>query len=247
MKKAKITIVVLLICVLLTACGKPAAESAPDIAPAESEQTAEEASGLRPEIAKAYLAVMDEVAEHLGYDEAEASVGECLYGGFVRDWDGDGTPELCLLLKTSPRDSGGWDGTPLYGWYPPTLYLYTYQDGQAIRAAECDLYFATAGREAAIAALTGGNGTQLIWWDRTDITEETYLSCLALDGGRLREAEIPADAAAASESVTTAQAFLETLGAGRVQLLLYNCIGEARIEGEANARELRAELAAIAS
>ena len=39
MKKAKITIVVLLICVLLTACGKPAAESAPDIAPAESEQT----------------------------------------------------------------------------------------------------------------------------------------------------------------------------------------------------------------
>lgn len=243
MKKIRITILVLLICVLLAACGKPAAESAPVPAPAEAEQTAQDSSGLTPEIAKAYLAVVDEIAEHLGFDEAEASEGECLYGGFVRDWDGDGTPELCLLLKTSPRDSGGWDGTPLYGWYPPTLYLYAYQNGRAVLAGECDLYFATAGREAAVAALTDGNGTQLIRWDRTDLTEETYLSCLALDGGNLQNAEIPADAAAASEGAATAQAFLDALGAGRAQLLLYNCSGDARIEGEANARELRAELA----
>ncbi len=244
MKKARITILVLLICVLLAACGKPAPESEPAPAPSETVQTAQEASGLTSEIAKAYLAVVDEAAEHLGYDEAEASEGECLFSGFIRDWDGDGTPELCLLLKTSPRDSGGWDGTPLYGWYPPTLYLYTYQDGQAMLAGECDLYFATAGREAAVAALTDGNCTQLIRWDRTDLTEETYLSCLALNGGKLLDAEIPADAAAASEGAASAQAFLDALGAGRVQLLLYNCSGDARIEGEANARELRAELTA---
>lgn len=247
MKKFRITILVLLICVLLAACGKPAAESAPVPAPAEAEQTAQDSSGLTPEIAKAYLAVVDEIAEHLGFDEAEASEGECLYGGFLRDWDGDGTPELCLLLKTSPRDSGGWDGTPLYGWYPPALWLYTYQDGQAVRFAECDLYFATAGREAAIALLNGENGTQLIRWDRTVIAEETYLSCLSLDGGVLREAEIPADAGEASEGAATVQAFLEALGPGRAQLLLYNCSGETRIEGEANARELRAELAAKAA
>ncbi len=245
MKTAKIIIIGLILCLLLAACGKPAAESTP--APAEAEQTAQDSSGLTPEIAKAYLAVVDEAAEHLGYDEAEASEGECLYGGFVRDWDGDGTPELCLLLKTSPRDSGGWDGTPLYGWYPPALWLYTFQDGQAVRVAECDLYFATAGREAAIALLNGENGTQLIRWDRTGITEETYLSCLSLDGGVLREAEIPADAGEASEGAATAQAFLEALGPGRAQLLLYNGSGEARIEGEANARELRAELAAKAA
>ncbi len=218
MKTAKIIIIGLILCLLLAACGKPAAESTP--APAEAIQTAQDASGLTPEIAKAYLAVVDEAAEHLGYDEAEASEGECLYGGFVRDWDGDGTPELCLLLKTSPRDSGGWDGTPLYGWYPPTLYLYAYQNGRAVLAGECDLYFATAGREAAVAALTDGNGTQLIRWYRTDLTEETYLSCLALDGGNLQNAEIPADAAAASEGAATAQAFLDALGAGRAQLLL---------------------------
>ena len=243
MKKTGIVIIGLILCILLVACGKAAPESTAVPAPA---QTAEDASGLTPEIAAAYLAVVDDTAEHLGYDEAEASEGECLYGGFLRDWNGDGTPELCLLLKTSPRDSGGWDGTPLYGWYPPTFYLYTYQDGQAVLAGECDLYFATAGREAAIALLSGGNGTQFIRWDRTEIAEETYLSCFELDGGLLQEAEIPSDAAEASEVAATARDFLETLGPGRVQLLLYNCSGEARIEGEANAREFRAELAAKA-
>ena len=52
-------------------------------------------------------------------------------------------------------------------------------------------------------------------------------------------------AAPASEGAETAQAFLDALDGA--QLLLYNSSGEARIEGPANARELRAALAAKAA
>ena len=58
-------------------------------------------------------------------------------------------------------------------------------------------------------------------------------------------ADVPADVIAASEGAETAQAFLDTLDGA--QLLLYNSSGEARIEGPANARELRAALAAKAA
>ena len=56
----------------------------------------------------------------------------------------------------------------------------------------------------------------------------------------------PAAAAEASDGAETAQAFLDALGADKAQLLLYNLSGEARIEGAANARELREALAAKA-
>ena len=243
MRKTIYRTLILVICVLLTACAKPAAEdSGVNYGRIESD-----ASGMTTEIARAYLAIVDELFQHLGYDETEASEGECLHGGFIRDWDGDGTPELCLLLRTSPRDSGGWDGTPVYGWYPPTLYLYTFRDGQAVKAGECDLYFATAGREAVVAALTDGNGVRYVRWDHSIFEQESVLGCYELANGEVRKTEVPADAADASKDAETAQAFLDTLGAGRAQLLLYNNSGETRIEGEANARELRAALAAKVS
>ena len=204
-------------------------------------------SGLTPDMAKAYLAVTDELADHLGYEEAEGSEGECLHGGFIRDWDGDGIPELCLLLRTSPRDTGEWDGTPVYGWYPPTLYLYTFQNGQAVRVEESHLYFTTAGREAVVAVLPVGDGLQYICWDRTAVVNETVVCSYALKNGTAEKTETPAIVADASQGAETAQEFLDALGTDAVQPLLYNSSGETRIEGEANARELRAELASAAS
>ncbi len=254
MKKNSAVLAALLVFAMLlslAACGK----SAEDVAAVETAAQAVvdygvikgDFSCMTPETAKAYLAVVDELSSHLGYDEADASEGECLHGGFVRDWDSNGTPELCLLLKTSPRESGGWDGTPIYGWYPPTLYLYTCQNGQAVLAGACDLYFGTAGREAAVAALMNGNGIQYIRWERSEITEENSIFCHALINGTLQQTEAPPDAAAASQGAETAQAFLDALGSGKAQLLLYNSSGDARIEGAANARELRSALAAKAA
>ena len=246
MNKAKYCFLELMVCLFLltlTACAKPAADAVgADYGPIKSDF-----SGMTPETARAYLAVVDELSAHLGFDETEAAPGECLHGGFVLDGDGDGTPELCLLLKTSPRDSGGWDGTPTYGWYPPTLYLYTVQNGQAVRAGECDLYFATGGREAAVAARTTESGLQFVRWDRSELVNKTYVDCFALVNGAVQETEAPADVADAARGAETAQAFLDALGSDRAWLLLYNDSGEARIEGEANARELRAALAAKAS
>lgn len=242
-RKAKAVILCVMICILLAACGKPAANSAAS----DYGRIKSDFSGMTPVAAKAYLAVVDQLAEHLGYDETQASRGECLHGGFVRDWDGDGTPELCLLLKTSPRDTGALDGTPIYGWYPPTLYLYTCRDGQAVRAGECDLYFGTGGRESAVAALDTGDGLQYVWWDKNPFATESTAECFALANGAIEKKEAPADVADASKKAETAQEFLDALGADRAQLLLYNNSGEARIEGEANARELRAALAAKVS
>ena len=142
MKRIRNAAVILILTIVsLTACGKAAPEETEssrkeDIYTVEGTDYGKiksDFTGMTPEIAKAYLAVADEFAESLGYDEAEASQGECLHGGFVRDWDSDGTPELCLLLKTSPRDNGRRDGTPVYGWFPPTLYLYSFRNGQAVR------------------------------------------------------------------------------------------------------------------
>ena len=243
MKKVKFCVFALIICAFLTACGKPAADNIS----IDYGQIKGDFSGMTKETAKAYLAVVEELAEHLGYTEAEASAGECLHGGFIRDWDGDGTPELCLLLKTSPRDPDSREGTPVYGWYPPTLYLYTYQNGQAVRAGECDLYFATAGREAAVAALLTGNGLQYLWWDHNEFVEENSVSCFELKNRTVQKAEVPADVTRAAQGAEAAQAFLDALGAGKAQLLLYNSSGEAKIEGNANARELRVALAKIAS
>ena len=238
MKKSLIILLSLAL-LLLAACGKSSA-AVPDAAPA---QDSEGPSVTSPETARAYLEVMDELAAHLGYEENEASEGECLHGGFILDWDCDGTKELCLLLRTSPRDPDTWDGTPLYGWYAPTLYLYTVRDGQAVRAGERDLYFSTAGREAAVAALTVNGGVQLVRWERNDFEEKTYVDCLALVNGALQKAEVPAEIAAAAETAESAQAFLDALGTGKAQLLMINRSGETAIEWEANARDLRASLA----
>ena len=243
MRKTKICVLVLMIIVAAAACAQPDAEAAT----ADYGGIQSDFSGMAKETATAYLAVVDELAYHLGCSETEASEGECLHGGFVRDWDSDGTPELCLLLKTSPRDSGGWDGTPVYGWYPPTLYLYTYRDGRAVRAGEYDLYFATGGREAAVAVLTAGNGLRSVRWDRSELTQECAAECRELTDGTLQETQLPAEAAEALQKAKTAQEFLDALGADRSQLLLYNLSGEAKIEGEPNARELRAALAAKAA
>ena len=59
--------------------------------------------------------------------------------------------------------------------------------------------------------------------------------------------ELPAEVADAAKGAETAQAFLNALGPGKAQLLLYNISGETKIEGDANAQELRAALAAKAS
>lgn len=235
MKKAMRAALALALCVGLTAC---AGSDSADYGAIRSDFTA-----VTPELARAYLAVMDELSAELGYTEAEASEGECLHGGFVRDWDGDGVPELCLLLKTSPRD----DGTPRYGWYAPTLRLYTCRDGRAERAGECDLYFATGGREAAVAAWITDGGTRYVRWDRSAFADETYVGCYALENGAVREAEAPAEVTDAARKAETAQDFLDALGSGTAQLLLRNSSGEARLEGEANARELRAAIAERAS
>ncbi len=237
-------VLVLLLCFLLAGCAGRGPAAGLNL---EYARIPSDFSGMTPEIAGAYLAVVDELAEHLGYDEAEASVGECLHGGFVLDWDGDGSPELCLLLRTSPRSPEGWEGTPVYGWYAPTLRLYTIQNGQAVLAGDCDLYFATAGRESAVALLRGGDGMQCLRWDRHAIEEQGFVNCYALNSGALAEKQLPNDVAEAFQGTETAQAFLEALGDDRAQLLLYNSSGEARIEGQANARELRAALAKTAS
>lgn len=213
-------------------------------------KASEAASGspsVAPEVADAYRTVMDELAEHLGYDEAEASEGECLHGGFLSDWDGDGTPELCLLLKTSPRDPEGWEGTPLYGWYAPTLYLYTVQNGQAVRAGECDLYFSTAGREGAVAVLAEEKGMKCFTWDHYSIEGISYAGCFELINGQAQKTDLPADLADAAEAAETVQQFLDALGADRAQLLLYNSSGKAGIAAEQNARELRDALAGYAA
>lgn len=243
MRKVKTCVLGLLICAIVSAC----AGSAADSVSADHGLIQSDLSNIRPETAKAYLAVVDELSDHLGCDEAEASQGECLHGGFVRDWDGDGTPELCLLLKTSPRESGGWEGTPVYGWYPPTLYVYTYKQGQAVRAGEWDLYFATGGREAAVAALMTEEGVQCVRWDANAIVNERYVDCFALVNGTVQKTEMPSDVEAASREAETAREFLDALGTRRACLLLYNNSGEAGLEGEANVRELRAALAAKAA
>ena len=260
MKKILAVILAFSMLAAMTGCAKKEAPAdtagadaaAADTAPANDVSAAygridSDFSALAPGTASVYLGIVDDLSAHLGYDEAEASGGECLHGGFVRDWDGDGTPELCLLLKTSPRESGGWDGTPVYGWYPPTLYLYTVQNGQAVLAGSCDLYFAMADREAAVAALLAGDGLQLVRWDRSEFADETLLDCYAPVNGALQKTDVPADVTTASDGAETAQAFLDALGAGKAQLLLYNASGDAKLEGGANARELRAALAAKAS
>ena len=249
MRTVKFCIYLLILCIFLTACGKAvsyeaaAEETAAEKVSLNYGQIESDFSGLTPGVAAVFLGIVDDLSSHLGYDEAEASGGEYLQGGFVRDWNGDGMPELCLLLKTSPRENGSWDGTPLYGWYSPTLYLYTVQSGQAVLAGNCDLYFATAGREAAVAAFPAGNSLQLVRWDRSDLVDETYLDCFELRSGALQQTDVPANVAAASQGAETAQMFLDVLAADGSQLLLYNCSGEAKIEGEANARLLRAVLA----
>ena len=102
-------------------------------------------------------------------------------------------------------------------------------------------------RKPAVAALMTGSGMRYIRWDRSALEDTLFLSCHELADGAIAKVETPADVTAASEGAETAQAFLDALQAGSVQLLLYNNSGEARIEGEANAQELRAALAAAAS
>lgn len=57
-------------------------------------------SGMTPDIAQAYLSVLDDYVSRFGYDTAGDPDGEeeYIHGGFVRDWDNDGVPELCLIL-----------------------------------------------------------------------------------------------------------------------------------------------------
>lgn len=208
-------------------------------------------AGMTPEIARAYLAVVDDASAHLGYDEAEGLEDEYLHGGFVRDWDGDGVPELCLLLKTNQRDSDGWDGTPLFGWNPPALYLYTYRNGQVERVDERYLSSSSAGQETATIALAAESGMQYVWWERDyDPAGSSYyyiLGCYELKNGAMLEIELPASLAESLQEAETAQDAVNVLGADKAQLLLFNNSGEAGIEGEANAKVLRETLAARAS
>ena len=112
-----------------------------------------------------------------------------------------------------------------------------------MRVGECDLYFATAGREAVIAALPNGSGLQYVRWDRTEPAYELFAAGYVLKNGAIQQTEAPSFAGSAE----TAGEFLAAPGAEAMQPLLYNSSGEAKIEGEANARELRAALASMAS
>ncbi len=252
MKKTMLIILALIMSILIAACGKPVpkvpAPEAPsaDTASAEPAQTESGNGGLSPEIAKAYLEEVDTLASHLGFSEGEGLQGEYLHGGFISDWDGDGIPEMCLLLKTSPREDGSWSGTPLYGWNAPTFYLYKYLSGQAARVAECDLYFATAGREAEVSALKTESGTKAVWFDRNDTTGEGYAVCFEFVNGTIERKDAPADMAEAAKKASSAQAFLDWLGKDNVMPLIYNYSGDARIEPVANGRELREALARTA-
>ena len=76
MSKARRCILGLIICIFLAACAKPAAG---DIN-IDYGQIKGDFSGMKPETAKAYLAVVDDLSAHLGFDEAEASEGEYLHG-----------------------------------------------------------------------------------------------------------------------------------------------------------------------
>lgn len=108
MRTVKFCIYLLILCIFLTACGKAvsyeaaAEETAAEKVSLNYGQIESDFSGLTPGVAAVFLGIVDDLSSHLGYDEAEASGGEYLQGGFVRDWNGDGMPELCLLLKTSP-------------------------------------------------------------------------------------------------------------------------------------------------
>ena len=119
----------------------------------------------------------------------------------------------------------------------------SFRNGQAVRVGECDLYFATAGREAVIAALPDGSGLQCLRWDRTEPANEIFAAGYGLSNGAIQQTETPSFA----ESAETAGEFLAAPGTEAMQPLLYNRSGEAKIEGEANARELRAALASMAS
>ena len=103
------------------------------------------------------------------------------------------------------------------------------------------------GAGATVAALTAGDGLQLGRGDRSEFADSTEIYAYALSSGALQETDLPAAAAAASQGAETAQAYLDALGAGNAQLLLYNISGDAKLEGAANARELRAALAAKCS
>lgn len=225
-------------CTLLTACGTYASDNvSADYGRIENDFT-----GMTPEIARAYLSVIDDLTQHLDCNDTGDTAKECLHGGFVRDWDADGTPELCLLLRTSPRENDSWDGTPVYGWYPPTLYLYTYQNEQAVRAGECDLYFGTAGREAAVIALSAEEGMKCVWWDHFAPEDDISISCYELIDGELQKTEAPADIADAAEESGTSEDSLDALNsvnAQDVQLLLFNNSGDVKIEGDANILQLR--------
>ena len=242
MKKTTLFISALMTCTLLASSGiYTADELNTDYGHIENDFT-----GMTPEIASAYLSVIDELSGHIGCDATEDAAEEYLHGGFIRDWDADGTPELCLLLRTSPREDDSWDGMPVYGWYPPTLYLYTYQDGQAVRAGECDLYFGTAGREAAVIALAEEDGMKYVWWDRFAPEEETTVICFELADGELQMKEAPADMADAAGESNSSEEFLDALGSLNVynaQLLLFNNSGDAKIEGDANILQLREAIA----
>ena len=251
-RKIIMTAVVLAMCLSIAACGKsvpklPSIQAPVDAAPVEEQtQTPGGQGGLSPEIAKAYLAEVDELASHLGFSESEGLQDEYLHGGFISDWDGDGTPEMCLLLKTSPRENGGWDGTPLYGWNAPSFYLYRYINGQAARIAQCDLYFATAGREAEVAAVKTENGTQAVWFERNDTTGESFATCFELINGTIERKPAPDAMAELAGKAANSKAFFESLGEGNALPLLYNYSGEAKIEPAANGRELREALARTA-
>ena len=242
MRKTAFLISALMTCTLLTACGTYASDNVS----ADYGQIENDFTDMTPEIARAYLSVIDELAGHLGCDAAEDAADECLHGGFVRDWDADGTPELCLLLRTSPRENDSWDGTPVYGWYPPTLYLYTYQDEQAVRAGVCDLYFGTAGREAAVIALMTEDGMKYVWWDLFAPEKDKTVNCFELADGELRKIEAPAFVADAAGESFSSEEFLEMLNSAndsKAQLLLVNNSGDAKIEGDANILQLREAIA----
>ena len=98
MRTVKYCIYLLILCIYLTACGKSvsdeaaAEETAAEKVSLNYGQIESDCSGLTPGVAAVFLGIVDDLSSHLGYDEAEASGGEYLQGGFVRDWNGDGMP-----------------------------------------------------------------------------------------------------------------------------------------------------------
>ena len=93
-----------------------------------------------------------------------------------------------------------------------------------------------------MAALITGQGMQFVWWDRMDSMDEGDVYYYEFEDGTMQMEEAPANVKEASKGAKSAEGFLDALGTDKAQLLMHNRSGITKIEGEANAQELRAAL-----